>query len=355
MTAPTSAGAVPGRVAVAATYRPARSEELATCTDIWRTSINDYIRPLGQMEIPPEQAPLLRLYAHLQSTDPDRFVVATVPATTAGATARGAGRAAAADPADPAAAAEGAEGAERIVGFAAAVMRERLWFLSMCFVLPEMQGAGVGRTLLARVAPPEGADIVRATATDSAQPISNALYASLGIVPRLPLLNFIGHPLRPDAFGPLPSGIRPVSFEERVGAAGDGHAELARAVDALDRELLGVTHPLDHRYLRQEGRRGWLYLGPDGSVVGYGYATEAGRVGPVAAQDADLLAPILGHLTDVVTPRGAFAMWLPGSADRAVVASLAAGFRLDQFPILLCWDRPFADLTRYLPISPGLL
>ena len=328
MTVPTGADAVPGRVTVAATYRPARPEELATCADIWRTSINDYILPLGQMEIPPEQAPLLRLYAHLQATDPDRFVVAVVPDAAT-------------------------DGAERIVGFAAAVMRERLWFLSMCFVLPEMQGAGIGRAMLARVAPPEGGDVVRATATDSAQPISNALYASLGIVPRLPLLNLIGHPMRPDAFGPLPSGIRPVSFEERAG--GDGHTGLVEAVDTLDRELLGVAHPIDHRYLRLEGRRGWLYLGPDGAPLGYGYATEAGRVGPVAARDADLLAPILGHLTDVVTPRGAFAMWLPGSADRAVVAALAAGFRLDQFPILLCWDRPFADLTRYLPISPGLL
>ena len=71
--------------------------------------------------------------------------------------------------------------------------------------------------------------------------------------------------------------------------------------------------------------------------------------------DPDLVAPILGHLTGAVTPRGAFAMWLPGDADRAVVAALQAGFRLDPFPILLCWDRPFADLARYLPISPGLL
>ena len=60
-----------------------------------------------------------------------------------------------------------------------------------------------------------------------------------------------------------------------------------------------------------------------------------------------------GHLTTAVQPRGAFALWLPGSADRAVVPALRAGFRLDQFPILLCWDRPFADFSRYLPISPG--
>ena len=75
----------------------------------------------------------------------------------------------------------------------------------------------------------------------------------------------------------------------------------------------------------------------------------------MASRDADLLAPILGHLSSAVTPRGAFATWLPGTADGAVVAALRAGFRLEPFPILLCWDRPFADLSRYLPISPGLL
>ncbi len=318
------------RAPAAVAYRPARPDELPACADVWRDSINDYTRRLNQVDVPPETASLLRLYAHLQSTDPERFVVATVPAAEAG-------------------------GEERVVGFAAALMRERLWFLSMLFVRPELQGSGVGRALLARVGPRDGEASFRSTATDSAQPIANALYAAQGIVPRVPLLNLIGLPQQPDAFGTLPSGIVPAAFADLVGGpGGDGHRRLAEEVDALDREVLGVAHPLDHRWLRQENRSGWLYHGPDGSVVAYGYATEAGRIGPVAVRDEALLAPILGHLSNAVTPRGAFALWLPGTADRAIVPALQAGFRLDQFPVLLCWDRPFADLARYLPISPGL-
>ena len=312
------------------TYRPARPDELPACADVWRDSINDYTRRLNQPDVPPETASLLRLYAHLQATDPERFVVATIPADPAG-------------------------GDERVVGFAAAVMRERLWFLSMLFVRPELQGSGVGRALLAQVGPRDGEAAYRSTATDSAQPIANALYASQGIVPRVPLLNLIGLPQQPDAFGTLPSGIVPTAFADLAGGSGgDGHRRHADDVDALDREVLGVAHPLDHRWLRQEGRSGWLYRGPGGSAVGYGYATEAGRIGPVAVRDGALLAPILGHLSSAVTPRGAFALWLPGTADRAIVPALRAGFQLDQFPVLLCWDRPYADLTRYLPISPGL-
>jgi GNAT superfamily N-acetyltransferase len=311
----------------ALTYRPVAPEELDACADIWRVSINDYIGRLNQPHLESESGPLVRLYGHLQSTDPDRFIVATLPDADA-------------------------ESGQRIVAFAAAVVRERLWYLSMCFVLPEMQGSGVGRALLARTAPTAAADTVRATGTDSAQPISNALYASLGMVPKVPLLNLIGLPSRPEAFGAMPPGISAVPFDR---LAGDGHERLVGIVDALDRATLGVTHPVDHRYLRTEGRRGWLYQGPDGSPVAYGYATEAGRVGPVATHDPDLLAPILGHLTGEVIPRGAFAVWLPGTADRAVMGALQAGFRLEPFPVLLCWDRPMIDLSRYLPISPGLL
>jgi GNAT superfamily N-acetyltransferase len=314
--------------APALAYRPVRPDELATCADIWRAGINDYIRRLNQPDVPDEVQPLIRLYAHMQATDPERFVVATFPT--------GSG-----------------DGEERVVAFAAATLRERVWFLSMCFVLPEHQGAGVGRALVERVRPPDDPATRRGTATDSAQPISNALYATLGIVPRLPLLNLIGDLHGTDAFGPLPSGVTPLSFEALE--ADDGHEDLADTIDALDREVLGAAHPVDHRWLRQESRRGWLYRGPDGGVLGYGYASEAGRVGPVAVRDEALLAPVVGHLGAAVRPRGGYALWLPGSADRTIVAALRAGFRLEPFPLLLCWDRPFADFARYLPISPGLL
>jgi hypothetical protein len=60
-------------------------------------------------------------------------------------------------------------------------------------------------------------------------------------------------------------------------------------------------------------------------------------------------------LLSAVRPRGAFALWVPGTAGEAIVPLLHAGFRIDGFPCLLGWDRPFADFARYLPMSPGLL
>ena len=66
--------------------------------------------------------------------------------------------------------AERGDGAKRptmaLVAFGSAVVRERIWYLSMLFVLPEFQGAGLGRGVLARLLPTDDG-MARATATDS--------------------------------------------------------------------------------------------------------------------------------------------------------------------------------------------
>ena len=87
-------------------YRPVRPDELDACAEVWRVSINDYTRRLNQPDMEVAVAPLIRLYGHLRDTDPDRFVVAVQTDRAAG-------------------------DAERVVGFASAIVRERLWFLSM--------------------------------------------------------------------------------------------------------------------------------------------------------------------------------------------------------------------------------
>ena len=200
------------------------------------------------------------------------------------------------------------------MAFAAAVVRERLWFLSM--LLRAARGAGRRRRAGAA-----GADRRRPTTTtssgrprtDSAQPISNALYASLGIVPRMPLLNLIGTPTPADAFGALPSGgVRRSPFDADVaGRRTTGGSPTT--VDALDREPLGVAHPVDHRYLRQRG--------PARLALPRPRRRPARRTATPARPAASGRSPAATRpssrrssatCTTAVTPRGAFAMWLPG-------------------------------------------
>src|SRR5258706_8641686 len=134
-----------------------------------------------------------------------------------------------------------------------------------------------------------------------------------------------------------------------------GRASNAAEIAALDRAVIGFEHPQEGAFLERDGRMGFAFRDARGSLAGYGYASEAGRIGPLAVADPALLAPALGYLLTAVQPRGASSVWLPGSATEAVVAALRAGLRIESFPVLLCWNRPFADFSRYLPTSPGLL
>jgi len=301
--------------AEAIAYRPATEADLLDCERVWREGLDGYLLPLGFHEVPLENPGLRRLHAHTLATDPSRFWIAT-----------------------------GEAGA--IVGFGSAVVRGSVWFLSMLFVSPAAQAMGIGRALLQRILPgaADRETTTLATATDSAQPISNALYARSGIIPRIPLFNFVGRPAEGSAGAGLPAGVRALPID---GFAAELHQ--------LDREVLGFDHPEDHAFVRRDSRTGFAYLSSNGGLVGYAYASEAGRVGPIAVRDPELLAPILDHVLRAVQPRGASSVWLPGSADGTIMAALSDGLQIEGFPVLLCWSRPFADFSRYIPISPGLL
>jgi GNAT superfamily N-acetyltransferase len=280
------------------------------------------------------------MLAHTLDTDPGRFWVAT---QMAGASPENGPEA----PVTPT--------GERLLAYTSATVRARTWFLAMLFVLPGEQARGLGSALLARVLPRPGEADVRATCTDSAQPISNALYARLGIVPRLPILELVGRPDR-EPLPPLPDGVRAVPFEVLAGPEWSaGPTRLAAALAAVDKATLGYSHPADHAFLHRTRRLGYLYEGAGGEMLGYGYTSEVGRIGPLALVDPELTAPALGHLLGAVTPAGAFAAWVPGSNDRAIVALLRAGLRLEDFPALLCWDHPFGSFDRYIPISLAVL
>jgi GNAT superfamily N-acetyltransferase len=308
------------------TFRLAVEADLPECGRIHQEGIDGYLVPLGFPPLPRENQSLLRLHAHTRATSPDRFIVAERHKRL---------------------------GQSRIVAFGSAIDREHLWFLSMLFVEPGEQARGLGKALMDRLLPRERDGRVLSTCTDAAQPISNGLYAALGMVPRMPIFNLIGRPRRDWEPEPLPAGVIAARVEPAANGLLDG--EQQAELDAFDRSIIGLAHPEDHAYDLRE--RPWLFAYRDGAgrLVGYGYTSEVGRIGPIAVTDPELQGPVLGHLLTTVEPRGASAIWLPGAADGAYRSALGAGLRIEGFPTLLCYDRPFGDFTRYVPTSPGLI
>jgi GNAT superfamily N-acetyltransferase len=276
---------------------------------------------MGFPPLPTDNPGLRRLHGHTLATDPARFMVAER---------------------------RGRVGRRRVVAFGSAIERGPLWFLSMLFVEPGEQARGLGRALLERLLPETLEGRILATCTDSAQPISNGLYATFGMVPRMPLLYLAGRPAPHFAWPGLPDGVTAERVENA--AAWREGAELT----AFDRSLLGFEHPEDHRFVQDEPRHVFSYRA-GGTLVGYGYAGEIGRMGPIGVTDPSLLMPVLGHLLMTVIPRGASAVWLPGAAGDAVAMGIRAGLRIDTMPVLSAWTRPYTEFDRYVPMSPGLV
>jgi hypothetical protein len=305
------------------TFRPATEADLSDCNRIHREGIDGYTARLGMPPSPPEENPgLRRLHAHTLATDPSRFLVAERP---------------------------GRDGNPRVVAFGSAVDRGPLWFLSMLFVEPGEQAHGVGTALLDRMVPEPLDGRVLATCTDSAQPVSNGLYASLGIVPRMPMFHLVGRPRYDASWPTFPNGVRVERIKDAT--AWRTSTELA----AFDRALLGFEHPEDHGFVLDEPRHCFAIRDGSDTLLGYGYAGDIGRLGPLAVSDPALLAPLLGQMLTNVVPRGASAIWLQGAADEALASVIRAGMRIEGFPVLIGWSRPFVDFARYVPISPGLV
>jgi GNAT superfamily N-acetyltransferase len=337
-------------------FRPPSRPDLFDCALVWHVATDDYMARLNKPLPSPYLDPLLGLLDHLLATDGERFLVAVRPPLPG------------LPPRRP----------DRVVAFGVAAQREHVWYLSQLYVLPEEQGRGIGRSLLVQILPsmepapkaagrggegglptgprsglPNRRDGVLATCTDSAQPVASALYARFGIVPRMPVFNLVGVPAEPSRLPPLPADVVAVPIE--VPGPGTTASRLDEVIAAIDRSVLGYAHPRDHAFLRSGGRTAFLYLTSGGDPLGYGYSSEAGRFGPVAVLDETLTAPVLGHLMTEIRPRGATSAWVPGANDRAMVALLRAGLRIEGFPAQLCWTRPFGAFERYLPAGLALL
>jgi GNAT superfamily N-acetyltransferase len=324
-------------------YRPGSADDLDACTRTWRAGIEDYQARLNQPPMPDDLGPLRRLLAHLLGTDPERFWVAV-------------------------------DGDEQVIGFTSASVRDGLWFLAMLFVDPRFQADGIGGGLMDRAQ--AGADVdpggpavpgpddaldtgihTWGMCTDAVQPISNALYARRGMVPRIPIWRLFGEVRRWSALPAPGPAHEVVSFETLAATEPDGERRLQGHLDALDREILGVTHPADHVYLRREGRVGFLLRERSGRgrALGYVYGSGVGRMGPLAAVDPALHPTLIGIGVRETPALGPVAIWVPGTADLASRALLEAGLRLDGFPGLICWSRADHPFDRYLPISLALV
>jgi GNAT superfamily N-acetyltransferase len=232
-----------------------------------------------------------------------------------------------------------AEANGRMVSFGVATVRQQLWFLAALHTVPEYQGIGIGRAVLRHcleAAPTT--DAVLTVMSESFNPHSNALYSQHGMLPWVPIVYLEGSA----SAVPPPDGIEATRLAAGLGI----FAEL----DRIDREVLGVTRPLDHQHwLSQPGLNGWLFSRRD-EAIGYAYVSKAGGVGPLATRLAEDVPPVLQASIAAARAAGAEKNFLPmpGHCRAGLAYLLDLGFRYGPIVNLLLASRPFGHLDRYL-------
>lgn len=228
-----------------------------------------------------------------------------------------------------------AEQGDQIVGFARSILQDGVRELTEFFVLPSVQSGGVGRELLARAFPANGAKC--RSIISSADVRAQALYLKAGAYPRFPIYYFGRNPEVVTVTTDLvlePITVSPENLE---------------VLASLDRLLLGYRRDAIHAWLLAD-RQGYLYYRHN-QPVGYGYVGI--RNGPFAlVDDRDFPAVLARAETEAAKNGREFGLEVPTINRAAVDYLLTRGFHMDSFMALSMSDSPFGKFENYIVTSP---
>lgn len=290
--------------------RPGRADDLAATYGVFLNAANELRSRQGRPRLtdtPARSTRALAFRRHALAHDPEGFWVA--------------------------------EDGAQVVGFGIATRRQWLWYLAALHVLPGYQGRGVGRELLRRcLASGDGPGVLRATISESSQPLSNALYARHGLYQWVPLLHLEGPTGPAEPYGDV--------IAEAITTAGGALS----ALDALDTAVLGVERRTDHEHWLQQPDVLGLLFRRRREVIGYAYVSRFGSIGPAAARSAKAMPRVLASSLRAAAEHGVerVSLPVPGLCRSALAYLLARGFRYGESINLVLTSRPFGHLDRYL-------
>jgi GNAT superfamily N-acetyltransferase len=228
----------------------------------------------------------------------------------------------------------------RIRGMVSALVRGRVWYLSMFFVLPGDQGRGVGRALLERaLAYGEAREVDVRCVCSSLDSRAQARYVMAGMAPRWPIYRLDG------------DAAAVARFTTRVGL--DARVrELPNDVGAVEKliaEVFGDARARDLSHWRGDGGTA-VTIERGGELAAFAFR-HGERIGPAAGRDETALlqavAAAAAHGVGSVTMR------VPGACASLLEAVVSSGFHI-RIPAVFLSSRPFGRPELYLPSGPIL-
>jgi GNAT superfamily N-acetyltransferase len=231
----------------------------------------------------------------------------------------------------------------QIRGMVSALVRGRVWYLSMFFVLPGDQGRGLGRALLERAlayGEARGAEIRCTWAT--LDPRAQARYVMAGMAPRWPIYRLDGDAAAVTRLKAR-AGLDP---RERELPCDPGAAE------KLTAEVFGHGRADDLGHWRGDGGAA-VAIERGGELAAFAYR-RGERIGPAAGRDETaLLQAVAAAAAAGAGGGGSVTMRVPGACTSLLEALVSCGFRIGD-PTLFMASRPFGRPELYLPSGPIL-
>jgi hypothetical protein len=230
----------------------------------------------------------------------------------------------------------------RIRGMVSALVRGRVWYLSMFFVLPGDQGRGLGRAMLEQAlayGEARGAEVRCTWAT--LDPRAQARYILAGMPPRWPIYRLDGDAA---AVARLEAGVG-LDPRERARPCDPGAAE------KLTAEVFGHDRAGDLAHWRGDGGAA-VAIERGGELAAFAYR-RGERIGPAAGRDETVLLQAVAAAAAGAGGGGSVTMRVPGACASLLEALVGSGFRIGD-PTLFMASRLFGRPELYLPSGPIL-
>jgi len=231
----------------------------------------------------------------------------------------------------------------QIRGMVSALVRDRVWYLSMLFVLPGSQGRGLGRALL-QPAPAYGqarGAAIRCTVA-TLDPRAQARYVMAGMSPRWPIYRLDG-----DA-----AAVARLEARVALGTRGREAPCAPGAAEKLTTDVLGHGRADDLAHWRGDGAES-VAIERGGELAAFAYRRSE-RIGPAAGRDeAALLQAVAAAAVAGSAAGRTVTARVPGACTSLLEALVGSGFRIGD-PTLFMASELFGRPALYLPSGPIL-
>jgi GNAT superfamily N-acetyltransferase len=228
----------------------------------------------------------------------------------------------------------------RIRGMVSALVRGRVWYLSLFFVLPGDQGRGLGRALLERaLAYGEARGVEVRCTLATLDPRAQARYVMAGMAPRWPIYRLDG-----DAAAVARLKAR-VGLDPRT-------RELPcdpGAAEKLTAEVFSEGRADDLAHWRSDGGVA-VAIERGGETAAFAYR-RGDRIGPAAGRDETAFLQAVAAAA--AGGGGSVTIRVPGACASLLEALVGSGFRIGA-PTLFMASRLFGRPELYLPSGPIL-